>query len=63
VNASKPCVTLIPCCGIGHEAAYLSEAGWDVTAIDFSSGAVAAAQIDEMSSIIISQIFHQGQRI
>ena len=38
-------VTLIPGCGLGYELAYLSEAGWDVTAIDFSPAAVAAARI------------------
>lgn len=37
-------VTLIPGCGVGYEVAYLSEAGWDVTAIDFSPAAVAAAR-------------------
>lgn len=43
-SALKPYVALIPGCGIGYEVAYLSEAGWDVTAIDFSPAAVAAAQ-------------------
>ncbi|MDB5771299.1 MAG: SAM-dependent methyltransferase, partial [Burkholderia sp.] len=42
--APKPLVTLIPGCGVGYEAAYLSEMGWDVTAIDFSPAAVAAAR-------------------
>ncbi|MDB5763780.1 MAG: SAM-dependent methyltransferase [Herminiimonas sp.] len=42
--APGPMVALIPGCGIGYEVAYLSEAGWDVTAIDFSPAAVAAAQ-------------------
>lgn len=42
-SAPKPYVTLIPGCGLGHEVAYLSEAGWDVTAIDFSAAAVAAS--------------------
>ncbi|HEY0847099.1 MAG TPA: methyltransferase domain-containing protein [Noviherbaspirillum sp.] len=37
-------VTLIPGCGTGHEVACLSQAGWDVTAIDFSGAAVAAAR-------------------
>lgn len=37
-------VALIPGCGVGYEVAYLSEAGWDVTAIDFSPAAVAVAQ-------------------
>lgn len=37
-------VTLIPGCGAGHEVALLGEAGWEVTAIDFSPEAVAAAK-------------------
>lgn len=36
--------SLIPGCGTGHEVACLAEAGWDVTAIDFSPAAVTAAQ-------------------
>jgi SAM-dependent methyltransferase len=39
-----PRAALIPGCGIGYEVAYLSEAGWDVTAIDFSPAAVTAAR-------------------
>jgi len=35
---------LIPGCGNGYEAAYLSELGWDVVAIDFSPAAVASAR-------------------
>jgi SAM-dependent methyltransferase len=37
-------VTLIPGCGAAYEAHFLLEAGWDVTAIDFSPRAVAAAR-------------------
>ncbi|PFH10489.1 thiopurine S-methyltransferase [Collimonas sp. PA-H2] len=44
VNRSKPASTLIPGCGTGYEVAYLAEAGWDVTAIDFSGAAVGAAR-------------------
>lgn len=43
-EAGRAYVTLIPGCGIGYEVACLSEAGWDVTAIDFSAAAVAAAR-------------------
>lgn len=43
-RAPHPYVTFIPGCGTGYEVAYLSQAGWDVTAIDFSPAAVAAAQ-------------------
>ncbi|MFC5472854.1 methyltransferase [Paraherbaspirillum soli] len=41
---ATPVATLIPGCGTGYEVAYMSEAGWDVTAIDFSAAAVSAAQ-------------------
>ena len=42
--APRPMTTLIPGCGMGYEVAYLCEAGWDVTAIDFSPVAVAVAK-------------------
>lgn len=41
---ATPLVTLIPGCGTAYELAYLSQAGWDVSAIDFSAAAVAAAR-------------------
>lgn len=43
-DAGRPYVTLIPGCGTGYEVACLSEAGWNVTAIDFSGAAVEAAR-------------------
>lgn len=43
-RSSEPRETLIPGCGTGHEAVYLAEAGWSVTAIDFSEAAVDAAR-------------------
>jgi hypothetical protein len=43
-QAPAPRVTLIPGCGSAYELGYLSDAGWDVTAIDFSEAAVAAAK-------------------
>ncbi|RJG05001.1 methyltransferase domain-containing protein [Noviherbaspirillum cavernae] len=43
-QSSRPLVTLIPGCGTGYEVACLSEAGWDVIAIDFSPAAVQAAR-------------------
>lgn len=36
--------TLIPGCGTAHEVGFLSEAGWEVCAIDFSVQAVEAAR-------------------
>ena len=41
---ARPLRTLIPGCGAAYELASLSEAGWDVTAIDFSPAAVATAR-------------------
>lgn len=43
-QAGRPYTVLIPGCGAGHEVACLGEAGWDVTAIDFSGTAVKAAR-------------------
>ncbi len=43
-QAPRPLVTLIPGCGAAYEAVFLSESGWDVTAIDFSAAAVATAR-------------------
>lgn len=36
--------TLIPGCGAAYELAYLSNIGWDATAIDFSPAAVAVGK-------------------
>jgi thiopurine S-methyltransferase len=43
-RSPAPLVTLIPGCGTGYEVAFLSGADWEVTAIDFSPAAVAAAR-------------------
>jgi len=39
-NAIVPGKTLVPGCGRGHEVIFLAENGFDVTAVDYSSGAV-----------------------
>jgi hypothetical protein len=44
-SASRPPMcTLIPGCGAAYELAYLSEQGWEATAIDFSPAAVQTAR-------------------
>jgi SAM-dependent methyltransferase len=43
-QSAHPYATLIPGCGAGYEVACLSDAGWAVTAIDFSKAAVDAAR-------------------
>lgn len=40
-----PMRTLIPGCGAAYELAFLSESGWDATAIDFAPAAVARAKV------------------
>lgn len=40
----RPLRTLIPGCGAAYELAFLLQAGWDATAIDFSPVAVATAR-------------------
>jgi len=39
-NLIVPGKTLVPGCGRGHEVVYLAENGFDVTAVDYSVGAV-----------------------
>lgn len=43
-RATRPLRTLIPGCGAAYELAFLSELGWDASAIDFSPAAVARAK-------------------
>lgn len=43
-QAKRPYITLIPGCGTGYEVVCLSDAGWGVTAIDFSGASVEAAR-------------------
>jgi predicted TPR repeat methyltransferase len=43
-RAGRPLTTLIPGCGAAYELAFLSDAGWNATAIDFSTAAVATAK-------------------
>ena len=58
-----PLRTLIPGCGCAYELAFLSEAGWDATAIDFSPAAVAAARVavGEWGDRVIEADFFQWE--
>lgn len=62
-QAPVPLTTLIPGCGVGHEVAFLSELGWDVTAIDFSPVAVVAAKrnLGPWSERVVEADFFQYQ--
>jgi SAM-dependent methyltransferase len=43
-SADRPLTCLIPGCGAAHELTFLSEAGWNAVAIDFSPAAVQVAR-------------------
>lgn len=44
VRKAQPQGVLIPGCGAAYELAFFCEAGWNATAIDFSSAAIARAR-------------------
>lgn len=60
-QTERPLVTLIPGCGLGHEVRLLAQAGWDVTAIDFSAAAVASAKatIGEAGEYVLEADFFE----
>lgn len=43
-GALKPCRILVPGCGSGYEVAVLAQAGFDVTALDYSPEAIALSR-------------------
>jgi len=49
-NAIMPCKTLVPGCGRGHEVIFLAENGFDLTAVDYSIGAV-----NHLNSVILER--------
>ena len=59
----RPLRTLIPGCGSAYELAFLSDAGWDVTAIDFSPAAVATARsaVGQWGDRVVEADFFQWQ--
>jgi SAM-dependent methyltransferase len=64
-KSKRPLASLIPGCGLGYEAAFLAQSGWDVTAIDFSPAAVANAKIvmGEWGKHVIEADFFQYQPV
>lgn len=58
----QPCEILVPGCGRGHEVIALAEAGFDVTAIDFTDAAVQSLsdelkRRDVKANVVQSDIF------
>ena len=57
-NVITPCKTLVPGCGRGHEVVYLAENGFDVTAVDYSIGAVDYLRQVVQQRKLNSEILH-----
>ena len=55
--------TLIPGCGAAYELAFLSNVGWDATAIDFSPAAVAVAKeaVGQWADRVVKADFFQWE--
>ena len=49
-NTIFPCKTLVPGCGRGHEVIFLAENGFDMTAVDYSIGAV-----NHLNSVVLER--------
>lgn len=61
IAGESPRETLIPGCGSAWEAAFLAEAGWPVTAIDFSPQAIGRAQLllaQTKARLVEADFFH-----
>lgn len=54
-----PGKTLIPGCGRGHEVIFLAEKGFEVTAIDYSNGAVELLNAAIEKRNLNSQVLHR----
>ncbi|MBC8284326.1 MAG: methyltransferase domain-containing protein [Nitrospinae bacterium] len=57
-NTIVPGKTLVPGCGRGHEVVYLAENGFDVTAVDYSTGAVNHLKKTVQQQQLNSQVLH-----
>ena len=53
------CKALVPGCGRGHEVIFLAENGFEVTAIDFSKGAVAYLERTLEERSLSGRVLHQ----
>ncbi len=59
-NLIVPGKTLVPGCGRGHEVVYLAENGFDVTAVDYSTGAVSHLKAVVEERKLDAQVLHMN---
>ena len=54
-----PCRAIVPGCGAGHEAIFLAEKGFEVTAVDYSHGAVRLLERTYEKNSFLGKVLHQ----
>ena len=54
-----PCRAIVPGCGAGHEVMFLAEKGFEVTAVDYSHGAVRLLESAFEKNSFLSKVLHQ----
>ena len=59
-NMLQPGSLIIPGCGQGHEVIYFAERGFQVTGVDYTSGAVGLLQKNLKSKNLNGKILHQN---
>ena len=55
----SPCKAIIPGCGRGHEAIFLAEHGFQITAVDFAQGAVTSLKKSLEKKNLLGQVLCQ----
>ena len=55
----SPCKAIIPGCGRGHEAIFLVERGFQITAVDFTRGAVGLLEKALIKKNLLGEVLHQ----
>ena len=53
------CRAIVPGCGAGHEVMFLAEKGFEVTAVDYSHGAVRLLESAFEKNSFLSKVLHQ----
>jgi methyl halide transferase len=54
-----PCRAIVPGCGAGHEVIFLAEKGFEVTAVDYSHGAVRLLERIYEKNSFLDKVLHQ----
>lgn len=55
----SPCKAIVPGCGAGHEVLFLAKKGFNVTAVDFSHGAIKLIKSTFKKNNCLGEVLHQ----